>query len=187
AYAAGGDDRVGRGRVDEALPFYRKALTAEPDEETVLVSYANALVLGGAPAAAESIAARAITAHPTSGPARLALAQARWHAGRGLAAACTGLAAARGAVRREDRYQVDQALGSDAWISGDAAAALAAYDSVLAYQSDNPDGLHGRAGAGRAERGSVQALRRRGARADRSDRAALRLRARPAGRGTRCR
>jgi tetratricopeptide (TPR) repeat protein len=48
-------------------------------------------------------------------------------------------------VRAEDRYQLDQALGAYAWTAGDATAALAAYDSVLAYQSDNPGGLHGRA------------------------------------------
>jgi tetratricopeptide (TPR) repeat protein len=103
AYSAGGDDRVGRGRVDEALPLYRKALAARPDEETALVAYANALVLGGRAAAAESVATSAVAAHPTSGPARLALADAQWHAGRGLASARAGLEAARAGVRAEDR------------------------------------------------------------------------------------
>jgi len=147
AYAAGGDDRVERGRVDEALPFYRKALSARPDEETALVSYANALELGGHAASAESVATRAVAAHPGSGPARLALADARWHAGRGLEAARAGLRAARDTVRAEDRYQVDETLGGYAWVAGDATAALAAYDSVLAYQSDSPEGLRGRASA----------------------------------------
>jgi len=50
-------------------------------------------------------------------------------------------------VRAEDRYQVDQALAAHAWNLGDHAQALAASDSVLAYQSDNPSGLHGRASA----------------------------------------
>jgi len=50
-------------------------------------------------------------------------------------------------VRAEDRYQVDLAIGRGAWLAGDAARALAAYDSVLAYQSDNPGGLQGRAAA----------------------------------------
>jgi tetratricopeptide (TPR) repeat protein len=150
AFAAGGDDRVGRGQVAEGLPFYRRALELKPDEETALISYANALVLGGAPAQiaqAESIAARAVAAHPASGPARLALADARWHAGRGLADVRAALAADRGAVRAEDRYQVDLSLGGFAWNAGDTTGALAAYDSVLAYQSDNPGGLHGRASA----------------------------------------
>jgi tetratricopeptide (TPR) repeat protein len=147
AYAAGGDDRVGRGRVEESLPFYRKALALKPDEETALISYANALVLGARPAAAETVAASAVAAHPGSGPARLALAEAQWHAGRGLAAARAGLASSRATVRPEDRYQVDLALGGYAWTAGDGAAALAFYDSVLAYQSDNPGGVRGRASA----------------------------------------
>ena len=147
AYAAGGDDRVQRGQVAEALPFYRKALSAKPDEETALIAYANALVLGGQPARAESIATRAVAAHPASGPARAALAEARWAAGRGLAKVREELAAARPAVRSEDRYLIDQSLGAYAWTAGDAGASLAAYDSVIAYQSDSPEGLHGRAAA----------------------------------------
>jgi tetratricopeptide (TPR) repeat protein len=147
AYASGGDDRVGRGRVADGLPFYRKALALAPGEETALISLANALVLGGRAAEAESVAARAVALHPASGQAVIALAEARWHAGRGLARVRAELAAARGAVRPEDRPQVDQLLGAHAWRAGDAAASLAAYDSVLARQSDDPSGLHGRAAA----------------------------------------
>jgi len=147
AYAAGGDDRVYRGRVDESLPFYEKALAVAPNEETALVSYANALVLDNRAAAAESIATRATAAHPASGPARLALAGARWHATGDLAAARQELAAARPTVGPDDRYQVDAALGGYAWTLGEPAAALAAFDSVLAYQSDNPEGMRGRAAA----------------------------------------
>jgi tetratricopeptide (TPR) repeat protein len=147
AYAAGGDDRVQRGEVEPALPFYEKALQVRPDDETALISYANALTLGGHAARAVGIANRAVSAHPASGPARLALADARWHAGAGLDSARMELAAARATVRAEDRYLVDQALGGYAWVAGDAGASLASYDSLLAYQSDNPEGLHGRAAA----------------------------------------
>jgi tetratricopeptide (TPR) repeat protein len=59
----------------------------------------------------------------------------------------TALAAARAGVRAEDQYQVDQELGSLAWVAGDAVASLVVYDSVIAYQSDNPEGLQGRATA----------------------------------------
>jgi predicted Zn-dependent protease len=147
AYAAGGDDRLEHGEVKQALPFYRKALASKPDDETALVSYANALVLGGQATSAESVATRAVAAHAASGPARLALASATWFAGRGLDAARAQLAASRSAVSAEDRYQLDERLGRYGWAKGDAAAALASYDSVLAYQSDNPEGLHGRAAA----------------------------------------
>jgi len=147
AYASGGDDRVGRGKVDEGVPLYRKALSYDPNNETALVSLANALILGGRAAEAETVAARAVAAHAASGPARTTRADAMWQAGRGLAAARAGLEAARAEVRAEDRYQIDLAIGRGAWLAGDAARALAAYDSVLAYQSDNPGGLQGRAAA----------------------------------------
>lgn len=147
AYAAGGDDRVSRGRVDDAIPFYEKALAVAPTEETALRSLANALMLANRGAAAESAALRLVAAHPASGPARVALADASWRAGRGLAAARRELAAARPAVRAEDRWQVDLALARLAWVAGDAAAALAACDSVLAYQADHPGGLRVRAAA----------------------------------------
>jgi tetratricopeptide (TPR) repeat protein len=147
AYAAGGDDRVQMGKVSEALPFYEKALAGQPDNETALVAYANALALGGFAARAESVAVRAIAAHPSSGPARLALAGASWHADGDLKAARDELARSRGSVTPEDRFQVDVVLGAAQWMVGDGPAALAAFDSVLAYQSDNPDGLRGRANA----------------------------------------
>jgi len=147
AYSAGGDDRVSMGRVAEALPFYEKALAAQPGEETALVAYANALALGGFAARAESVATRAIAVHPSSGPARLALAGARWHADGDLKSARDELARSRATVTPADRYQVDVLLGAQQWTIGDGPAALAAFDSVLAYQSDNPDGLRGRANA----------------------------------------
>ncbi|MEO5617687.1 MAG: tetratricopeptide repeat protein [Candidatus Eisenbacteria bacterium] len=145
AYAAGGDDRVGRGKVADAVPFYRKALSFDASNETALVALANALVLGNRAADAETVAVRAVTSHPGSGPARTTRADAAWHAGRGIAPARAGLETARAEVRSEDRYQVDLAIGQLAWVAGDFARALSAFDSVLAYQSDNPEGMQGRA------------------------------------------
>jgi tetratricopeptide (TPR) repeat protein len=147
AYTSGGDDRVSLGRVDEALPLYRKALDLEPREETALTSFANALILANRGTEAESVATRAVTIHPTSGPVRIAYADARWQAGRGIDSALVSVVRARPLVRAEDRWQVDASIGRYAWAKGDAAGALAAYDSVIAYQSDNPAGLSGRAAA----------------------------------------
>jgi len=147
AYAAGGDDRVGRGRVDDAIPFYQKALAREAGNETALLSYSRALLLAGRGAAAESAAAQACALQPASGAPRVQLAQAAWHAGRALDRVRAPLAIARDSVRAEDRYQVDIALAELAWTAGDAAAALAAADSVLAYQSDSPSGQQLRAAA----------------------------------------
>jgi tetratricopeptide (TPR) repeat protein len=104
-------------------------------------------VLGGRAAAAESVATLALATHGESGPARLARASAHWHATGNLAEARAALAAERARVSAGDRYQVDVLLGQAAWNLGEPEAALAAFDSVLAYQSDNPDGLAGRANA----------------------------------------
>ncbi len=147
AYANGGDDLLTQGKVDPAIPLYRKALEIAPANETALLSLGNALLLAGRAAEAESVAARAAAAHPASGAVRVLQADAAWHTGRGLAAARASLASARALVRESDRYRVDGALGAYALLAGDGAAALAAYDSVLAYQSDSPEGLPGRAAA----------------------------------------
>jgi tetratricopeptide (TPR) repeat protein len=147
AYAAGGDDRVERGKVDEAVPLYDKALARDSTNETALVSLSRALLLGNRAREAAHTADRAVAAHPASGPARVALCDALWHTQAGPAAARAMLQAARAQVRAEDRYQVDEEIGRMAWVEGDGAASLAAFDSVLAYQSDNPEGQQGRAAA----------------------------------------
>jgi tetratricopeptide (TPR) repeat protein len=50
-------------------------------------------------------------------------------------------------VRDEERWRVDLQHAHLAWVKGDAAAALAASDSVLAYQADSPSGLRARGAA----------------------------------------
>ena len=147
AYAAGGDDRIERGRVQEALPLYRKALARDSTNETAMVSLARALVLGGEPLAACSLATRAVAAHPASGQARVALWDASWHTATGATVSRVMLTQGRPTVRPEDRYLVDLEIGRLAWVDGDAGQSLAAFDSVLAYQSDNPEGQQGRAAA----------------------------------------
>jgi tetratricopeptide (TPR) repeat protein len=147
AYVNAGNDRVEHGLVDEALPFYRKALARAPREETALESMARALSLGNRGQQAVAAADSALAAHPTSGGVVTTAASAYWHGGRGLDAALALLDRSQSTVRAEDRYQVDLARGSMAWVRGDAATALAAYDSALAYQSDQPQGLWGKASA----------------------------------------
>jgi tetratricopeptide (TPR) repeat protein len=147
AYTGGGDDHISRGQVSGALPMYRKALEYDPTNETALVSYTHALVLAGQADAAEKVAATAVKTHPASGSVQTAAAEAAWCAGRGAGAAIAMLTAARPHVLADDRHLIDAAIGGYDQIVGDAPGALAAYDSVLAYQSDSPDGLAGRASA----------------------------------------
>ncbi len=147
AYVNAGGDQVTRGLVNEGLAYYRKALVRSPKEETALQSLVSALMLGNRGPEAAGAADSALAVHPTSGELVRTSANAYWHGGRGADSAAALLAHSRATVRREDRYQIDLARGSFAWTRGDAAASLAAYDSVLAYQSDQPEGLWGRASA----------------------------------------
>lgn len=147
AYVNAGDDRVERGQVNEAVAFYEKALARSPREETALQSLTRALTLAGDGSRALAAAERAMSLQPASGPVVVASADAYWRGGRGLEAALSLLEKSRTAVRAEDRYRVDSAIGQECWVRGDGARSLAAFDSVLAYQSDRPEGLWGRAAA----------------------------------------
>jgi tetratricopeptide (TPR) repeat protein len=145
AYVNAGDDRVSRGRVDEALGFYERALALKPDEEYALLSLTRALDLGGRGPGMLAAADRALAARPASGAIVAEAAEATWHGGRGLDSALVLAARMRPGVRAEDRLLMDLEIAHLAWTRGDAAAALAAADSVLARQSDSPEGLRARA------------------------------------------
>lgn len=145
AYVNAGDDRIGRGRVDEALGFYEQALALKPDEEYALLSLTRALDLGNRGPGMLAAADRALAARPASGAIVAEAAEAAWHGGRGLDSAFALATKSRAGVRAEDRPLVDLELARLAWTRGDAAGALAAADSVLARQSDSPEGLRARA------------------------------------------
>jgi tetratricopeptide (TPR) repeat protein len=146
AYAAGGDDRVENGRTADAMPLYRKALERDSTDESALTSYSRALLLHGQAVEAGKVAMRAVDAHPASGGPRVALWEANFHTtGAEMSRRMLGLSRPR--VQPADRYLVDLEIAQLAWIEGDAAASIAAADSVLAYQSDNPDGQQVRAEA----------------------------------------
>jgi len=145
AYVNAGDDRLWRGAVDLAVPFYEKALALKPDEEYALLSLTRALDLGNRRPAMLAAADRSLAARPASGAIVAEAAEATWHGGRGLDSALALATRLRAGVRSEDRPLVDLEIARLAWIRGDAAAALAAADSVLVRQSDSPEGLRTRA------------------------------------------
>ena len=165
--------------VDEALPFYAQGAGASsPTRRPRSSRYAQrARCWADRAAAAESIATRGRRRAPGERPGaararRRALARRTGE----LAPARDGLAAARAHGARRGPLpgrRRRSAATRGRWATRP--RALAAFDSVLAYQSDNPEGLHGRAAAlalaGRRRRG-VRALRRGGARAHRRGRAA---------------
>jgi len=145
AYVNAGDDRLWSGVVDEALPFYQKALALKPDEEYALLSLTRALDLGNRGPEMLAAADRSLAARPASGAIVAEVAEATWHGGRGLDSALALATRLRPGVRDEDRRLVDLEIARLAWMRGDTAAALAAADSVLVRQSDSPDGLRARA------------------------------------------
>jgi tetratricopeptide (TPR) repeat protein len=147
AYVGLGSERLQEGNVDEAVAAYEKAVDRSPEEEAALGSLVYALTVGGRHDAALDWAGTAAMRAPQSGDLAVGRARVLWHGGYGLEAARKQLAEARDEVREEDRHAVDQAIGSYAWIAGDAETAVAAYGRVLERQADDPTGLWGLASA----------------------------------------
>jgi tetratricopeptide (TPR) repeat protein len=145
AYVNAGQDRLYKGDAPAAIAFYEKALARTPDEETALQSLVFARTAQGDREGALRDAARMKALYPTSGSVQTTAGDALWRGGTPLAAVIDQVGAARGRVKVEDRYLVDLALGGWLWNQGRAEEAIATYDSVLAYQSDSPDALWGKA------------------------------------------
>ena len=147
ALVEAGNDLIRRGDADGALAYYRSALTRKPGGESALDALIYGLSVSGQGPAAVAAADSALDRYPTSGSVLVNAASAHWHAGGGLDRARELLAKRRTKVRDEDRPQVDCAIGSYAWVAGDAPAALAGFDSALARQTDHPEATWGRASA----------------------------------------
>ncbi len=142
-----GDDELTRGHAGQAIASYRLALDRLPGEETATASLIYARQVGGETAEALDAAEAAALANPASAALALRHASALWHGGKGLDAAIAALEAARPAVRAEERYLIDLERGRLFWILGDGARSQLAYEAVLGYQADSPEGLWGLAAA----------------------------------------
>lgn len=152
ALVSAGNQRLEDGKLAEAVPLFERALALAPDDESALAARLYAFALQADGAAARELAARALERHPASGMLRVAAADALWHGGAPLAAEVVpalarGIEALKGGLKGEDRFRVELALADHHRRLGDAAQALAAYDAALAYQSDQPEALWGRAAA----------------------------------------
>ncbi len=143
-----GNQQLEDGRLVEAARQFERALQLAPDDESALGARLNAFALEGNRAAAQALAERALARHPGSGALRVSAADALWHGGAALAVEVVPALerAARG-LAGEDRFRVELALADHHRRLGDSAAALAAYQAVLAYQADQPEAMWGRAAA----------------------------------------
>lgn len=145
SYLNAGGDELSKGNLDKAMPMFEHAVAAAPGDESVLTGRLNALGIKGDHAATLKAAKEALKKFPASGGVQTNAAEALWHTGQPLPAVVKDLAAARPKVAEADRYLVDLALGGYYWRLGDAPKSLAAFDQALQYQSDNPEGLWGKA------------------------------------------
>ena len=155
AYSGAGDDRLERGQADSAVSFYRKAQARDPGSEDVAARLSYGLSLLGRNSEAVAVADSGLARHPASASLRLQRISAEFVRTGNRAAELAALEAARAQVDPRERYRADADLGRAALDEGRIEEARAGADSVLAYQSDNPEGLELRgeleAAAGRAD------------------------------------
>ncbi|MBV8037054.1 tetratricopeptide repeat protein [Roseateles sp.] len=143
-----GNQKLEDGKLVDAQALFARALRLAPTDELALAAQLKVLAIAGDGDAVGALAARALAAHPNSGALRVGAADALWHGGRPLATeVLPGLARDVQALSGEDAFRVQLALADHHRRLGDTAAALAAYQAVLAYQGDQPEALWGRAAA----------------------------------------
>lgn len=147
AYLNAGNDQLEKGQVDKALAHFQRAMGLAPKDEAVLAARLYGLAIKGDRRNTLSATEKALQLFPASGSVQTQAAEALWHSGRPLSRVAHALAAARNRVVTADQYQVDLALGGYYLRLGDVGRAIRSYDLVLAYQSDNPEALWGKAAA----------------------------------------
>ncbi|HEY1130812.1 MAG TPA: tetratricopeptide repeat protein [Roseateles sp.] len=135
------------GELQPGLDLLSRALVLAPDDAQVLAANLHGLSLRGQGGQVEALAERAERLHPDDGALRVAVAEARRHAGQPLGPLVERLGAGREALPADDRLAVEMALGGYALEAGRADAALAAYEQALSYQGDDPAALWGKAAA----------------------------------------
>jgi len=136
-----GDDHLRRGRTEEALATYRRAVEGAPAEENARGALLSALLLSGDTRAALAESRQAARETPQSATYALRLAESLWLAGKGLPKAIAYLEDARSTVRFNECHLLDQRLSGLLWIAGDAAGAQTAAERVLQAHADAPFGL----------------------------------------------
>ncbi len=147
AYLNAGGDQLEKGpaHLNKAMAHFQRAVQAAPRDEAVLTGRLQALSIKGDHPAAVRAAEQVLQLFPASGNVQAGAADALWHGGRPLFSIVPDLAAARQTVNADDRHHVDLALGGYYRRLGDIRGAIDSYDLVLAYQSDNPGALWGKA------------------------------------------
>lgn len=142
-----GHHRLESGELPAARGFFARARAVAPRDELVLTASLYGASLAGDAAAVHQLATELQTLYPRSGAVLGSVLEALWHSGQPLAELTARLSAQAQGLTGEDRQRVDLALGGHQLRLGAAGPALAAFESALAYQSDSPEALWGKAAA----------------------------------------
>ncbi|MCV2419038.1 tetratricopeptide repeat protein [Paucibacter sp. DJ2R-2] len=142
-----GHHRLESGELAAARGFFERARSVAPQDELVLTAALYGASLAADADAVRRLAAEVQTRYPRSGAVLSSALEALWHSGQPLAELTARLSAQAQGLEGEDRQRVDLALGGHQLRLGAAAPALAAFESALAYQSDSPEALWGKAAA----------------------------------------
>ncbi|MQP67535.1 tetratricopeptide repeat protein [Niveispirillum sp. SYP-B3756] len=131
-----------RGDGPGALALWEQVLTLDPDHAIALLALGDAARRAGDKGRAESLLRRALAASPALVPACCALANLLLHDGREVEA---GTLLAKAAEMAPDTAYVWRDLGLFHRVTGDAEAALAAFERGLALAPDDKPSALGRA------------------------------------------
>ncbi|NNE09960.1 MAG: tetratricopeptide repeat protein, partial [Gemmatimonadetes bacterium] len=143
ALVVAASDKLENGKPEEALALLEKAIARSPEDEGAWTGVAYARSVLGENQAAVQAAQFAVDKHPAVSGPWIRLAQAVFHRTGDRKAPISVLEEGAAAVGESDRYDIDHALGNAYLRDGQLKPAAAAYERVLAYQSDHPGALWG--------------------------------------------
>ncbi len=147
AYVAAASDEIENGRLESAVAFLEKALDRSGEDEEALCALARTRSILGEDGAAVEAGGLATKSHPTAAAPWRASSEAVFHATGSQSDRIAILLKGRDAVGRDQRWEIELALGGAYLGRGDLRLARESFLWVLEYQDDNPDALWGLAEA----------------------------------------
>ncbi len=141
AYGNAGDDRLERGLANESVEYYKKALARDSSSEEAPARLSNAYSVLGRGEEAVAAVKKAAGERPASAGLQLQLISAEYVRTGDRKTQIGSLQRARAGVDSREHYLVDNSLGHALLDDGELDPARASADSLLAYQSDSPEGL----------------------------------------------
>ena len=168
AYVIASYDKIENAQLESAVELLEKALDRSPNDESALCGMAYARSILQEHDRAVDAGKQATGKHPSAPQPWISRSEALYHKTGSHSDKISLLLEARETVDRNQRYQIELAMGNAYLDRGDLRQAREAFRWVLDYQEDNPQALWGLAYAygfnGEQEKADdlfKQALRRR--------------------------